>query len=75
MRSAARTRAYAALCTRVHLQFGPPAPWAAAMPMPQRELDRLRDEFWGTTGTGAFGGQPGAQRAIWRLLGTASVGC
>ena len=30
--------------------------------MPAAELERLREEFWATNGSGAYGGQPGASR-------------
>jgi hypothetical protein len=39
--------------------FGLPAPWKSDRPLTQEALERKRDEFWLTNGSGAYGGQPG----------------
>lgn len=42
------------------VQFGAPAPWKSEQPLTQAQLDRQREEFWGTWGTAVYGGDVGA---------------
>ena len=49
------------LTLQAQAPFGPPPRWSNPTPMSREELEKLRTEFWGTYGSGAYGGQPGAR--------------